>query len=147
MVTEIAVSKNDISDNPLSNRIRELRTDVGWSQRDLAKAADTSWTAIHKIESGATRTPNVWLMARIAAVLGTTLQDLLERLGVMMPSHVLSGIDPNLIDAVRGTTPEFQRSLARHVGFLKTADVTGGEGGYADIDFIMDFEQREAMPA
>ena len=131
MVADKTAAPDPIT-NPLGHRIYSLMSEIGWDYREAADAAETTHTALNNLVTGKTRTPNIWLLARLAAALGTTLEDLLERLGVLDGNKALAGVEPGLVAAVRGTTPEFQRSLARHVGFLKSEGVyplDGGEGG------------------
>lgn len=65
-------------------RIRELRTDVGISQTDLADMALLHVANLGKIERGLTN-PSLTTLARIATALDTTVADVVKD---VLPEHV-----------------------------------------------------------
>jgi transcriptional regulator with XRE-family HTH domain len=61
---------------PLSDRVRELRLNTGFSQEALARKAGITVSALRKIEQGSVPNPQ-WLTIRaIATALGASLDDL-----------------------------------------------------------------------
>jgi DNA-binding XRE family transcriptional regulator len=58
--------------NPIAAHLRERRFELGLTQEQVAAAADTSHTAISRLESG-THMPQLTTLRRIAAVLGEEL--------------------------------------------------------------------------
>lgn len=58
-------------------RLREFRTSKGLTQTDLSKAADVPQSVISDIESGTSKNPTVLVMAKLAQVLGVSVEDLL----------------------------------------------------------------------
>jgi transcriptional regulator with XRE-family HTH domain len=61
------------------NRIRELREEIGMSQAELARRANTHPSALNKVESGARGLDQDW-MRRLAPLLGCAPADLLPDL-------------------------------------------------------------------
>lgn len=61
----------------LGNRIRQLRTKMGWSQEDFAGHADLDRTYIGGVERGE-RNVSVINLSRIAKTLKTSLSDLFK---------------------------------------------------------------------
>jgi len=57
------------------NRIRQLRKRLGWTQRDLARAAEMHPPTVSQIENGVIR---LWpgYAQRIAKALGVTVEEL-----------------------------------------------------------------------
>jgi len=70
-------------------RLRELRLEKGWSQDKLAKEAGLTTVGYGDIERG-NGTPLVSSLARIAAALGCTLNDILPMNG-LAPKKPASG--------------------------------------------------------
>lgn len=67
----------------LLRRIEELRLKVGLaSERAVSVAAGTGPDFLRKIRTGQTRDPGVENLAKVAAVLSTTLDDLMEHAGI-----------------------------------------------------------------
>ena len=64
--------------NKLGKKIKELRTGFGLSQDKLARKADVPYTTLTKIETGVIKKPSVYVVAKIAKALNTTLDDLIE---------------------------------------------------------------------
>jgi transcriptional regulator with XRE-family HTH domain len=64
--------------NKLGKKIKELRTGLGLSQDELARKADVPYTTLTKIETGVIKKPSVYVVAKIAKALNTTLDDLIN---------------------------------------------------------------------
>ncbi|GIV41566.1 MAG: hypothetical protein KatS3mg034_0876 [Vicingaceae bacterium] len=64
--------------NKLGKKIKKLRTGFGLSQDELARKADVSYTTLTKIETGVIKKPSVYVVAKIAKALNTTLDDLIK---------------------------------------------------------------------
>lgn len=62
----------------LSEKIRELRKEKGYSQEKLARKADVSMRTINIIEAGKITNPHVDTVTKIAKGLGIELSELLE---------------------------------------------------------------------
>lgn len=62
----------------LSEKIRKLRKEKGYSQEKLARKADVSMRTINIIEAGKIANPHVDTVTRIAKGLGIELSELLE---------------------------------------------------------------------
>lgn len=63
--------------NQLGETIRQLREKNGTTQVELAVAAQITQAAISAIELGAVRNPGIETIRRIAAALGSNLEDLI----------------------------------------------------------------------
>ena len=64
--------------NKLGRKIKKLRTDLGLSQDELARKADVPYTTLTKIETGVIKKPSVYVVAKIAKALKTSLDNLIE---------------------------------------------------------------------
>jgi len=62
----------------LGQAIQQARQSAGLTQQELCHQAGMSYSTLAKIERGAIKTPSVFTVARIASVLGTTLDELLS---------------------------------------------------------------------
>jgi transcriptional regulator with XRE-family HTH domain len=62
----------------LAPRVKELRTERGLSQENLAHRAGLSWGAVQKLEAGQVNDPHYSTLASIARVLDTTVVELVE---------------------------------------------------------------------
>jgi transcriptional regulator with XRE-family HTH domain len=62
--------------NDFGKRLQEIRTDAGLSQTALAKAVDTSQSAISQMENGE-RQPSFEMLRRLAKALGVSTAHLL----------------------------------------------------------------------
>jgi transcriptional regulator with XRE-family HTH domain len=69
----------DVEESTLASRLRAYRAGKGWTQRDLATAADVSQAAVAGIEAGRRFAPSAETLLRIAEALGVTMRDLLPR--------------------------------------------------------------------
>ena len=66
------------SGKTISENIKKMRAKLGLTQDDLAKKADIKYTTLMKVESGTVNKPSVQTMAKIAKVLGVSIEDLLK---------------------------------------------------------------------
>lgn len=62
----------------MKNRIRELRTERGWTQADLATRLEVSRNSVNAIENGK-YDPSLPLAFRIAELFGLTIEQIFER--------------------------------------------------------------------
>lgn len=68
MVTKINIGKN----------IKKYRNKQGLSQEEFAKKSDVKYTTLTKIESNVIKKPSVLIMAKLAKVLGVSIEDLIK---------------------------------------------------------------------
>ena len=61
----------------MTNRVRDLRTEAGWSQGDLANRLDVSRQTVNAIETGK-YDPSLPLAFRIAALFDRAIEDIFE---------------------------------------------------------------------
>ena len=61
----------------MTNRLRELRTSLGWSQADLAEALGVSRQTVNAIETGK-YCPSLPLAFKIARLWGRPLEDIFQ---------------------------------------------------------------------
>ena len=66
------------SGKTISGNIKKLRNKLGLTQDDLAKKEDIKYTTLMKVESGTVNKPSVQTMAKIAKVLGVSIEDLIS---------------------------------------------------------------------
>lgn len=111
----------------IGDRIRERRKDRGYSQAELAELANLNYVTISKYESGKVE-PGAKALARIAAALGTTADELL---GLREPAgdddawaiRERLRRDPEyrmLFSAAENATPEHLRAAAAMLKSLET---------------------------
>ena len=62
----------------IAKNIKKYREKLGISQDKLSKLAYVAYNVIIKIESGATLNPTIKTMAKIAIVLGVSIDDLIK---------------------------------------------------------------------
>ena len=62
----------------IGENIKKLRTKQGLSQDDLARKAELKYSTLAKIEGDFVKKPGVQLMAKVAKVLGVSIEDLLK---------------------------------------------------------------------
>lgn len=62
----------------MKNRVRELRTERGWTQADLAKRLDVSRNSVIAIENGK-YDPSLPLAFQIADAFGMTIEQIFQR--------------------------------------------------------------------
>jgi putative transcriptional regulator len=61
----------------MNNRVRELRTEHGWSQADLAERLDVSRQTVNAIETGK-YDPSLPLAFKIACLFGLSIESIFE---------------------------------------------------------------------
>ncbi|MFC4525847.1 helix-turn-helix transcriptional regulator [Dyella halodurans] len=61
----------------MNNRVRELRTERGWSQADLAEQLDVSRQTVNAIETGK-YDPSLPLAFKIARLFGLPIESIFE---------------------------------------------------------------------
>ena len=61
----------------MNNRVRELRTERGWSQADLAERLDVSRQTVNAIETGK-YDPSLPLAFKIARLFGQSIEAIFE---------------------------------------------------------------------
>ena len=61
----------------IGENIKRLRTKQGLSQDDLARKAELKYSTLAKIEGDFVTKPGVQMVAKIAKVLGVSVEDLL----------------------------------------------------------------------
>jgi len=62
----------------IGDNIKKLRKKKGFSQDNLARAANIPYTTLTKIESNVVKKPSVQNVAKIAGALGVNIEKLLE---------------------------------------------------------------------
>jgi len=62
----------------IGENIKKLRTKQGLSQDDLARKAELKYSTLAKIEGDFVTKPGVQMVAKIAKVLGVSVEDLLK---------------------------------------------------------------------
>lgn len=68
MTSEIKIGKN----------VKEYRNKLGLSQEDFAKKSGVKYTTLTKIESNVIKKPSVLIMAKLAKILGVSIEDLIK---------------------------------------------------------------------
>jgi transcriptional regulator with XRE-family HTH domain len=66
-----------MSPKRLSTVLKTLRKRKGWSQRDLAAAAETTGAYIAMLETGKKRNPSLDVLRRLAKALGVPVTEML----------------------------------------------------------------------
>ncbi|MFA6369185.1 MAG: helix-turn-helix transcriptional regulator [Candidatus Shapirobacteria bacterium] len=62
----------------IGENIKKLRAKQGLSQDDLARKAELKYSTLAKIEGDFVKKPGVQMVAKIAKVLGVSVEDLLK---------------------------------------------------------------------
>jgi transcriptional regulator with XRE-family HTH domain len=62
----------------IGGNIKRLRTKQGLSQDDLAQKAELKYSTLAKIEGDFVKKPGVQMVAKIAKVLGVSIEELLR---------------------------------------------------------------------
>ena len=65
-------------ENKLGKKIKSLRLKKGLTQDQFARKANIPYTTLTKIEIGVIKKPSVYVMAKIAKALGTSIEDLIS---------------------------------------------------------------------
>ena len=102
----------------IGKTIRQRRTALHLSQRDLARAAGTTAAAISHIERGV-RNLSAGLLARIADTLQCPVDDLLHG---DTPAAESSPYVSQVVAAMKGLPPPLQREVADFCAYLKHRD-------------------------
>ena len=66
------------TESSIGENIKKRRTKLGLSQEDFAQKSGVKYTTLTKIETGVIKTPSVAIVAKIAKVLGVSIEDLLK---------------------------------------------------------------------
>ena len=61
----------------MKNRVRDLRTALGWTQAELAQELSVSRNSVNAIETGRYE-PSLGLALRIAKLFGESVEDIFE---------------------------------------------------------------------
>ena len=69
------------TDNKLGNLIKETRTNLNLSQRELARQAKIDYAELSRLEAGKRKKPNVLYLKGIAEVLNLSMVDLMKLAG------------------------------------------------------------------
>lgn len=120
----------------LGKAIQKARKDAGLTQQELCQRAELSYSTLAKIERGAIKTPSVFTVARVASVLGVSLDSLLGSVvssgrGGEKPSkrRSRSGVAFLYVD-INGCMVHFF-----HAAFTKLAQETGLSADYIESAF------------
>jgi transcriptional regulator with XRE-family HTH domain len=84
----------------LGKAIQTARQTAGLTQQELCVRADLSYSTLAKIERGAIKTPSVFTVARIASVLGVSLDTLLGHLSLATPQGIQKRTSKNGVSFV-----------------------------------------------
>lgn len=115
----------EASEKALGEAIQHARQARGLTQQELCNKAELSYSTLAKIERGAIKTPSVFTVARIASVLGVSLDSLLgsiissSNLSTSQKRKSASGISFLYVD-INGCMVHFF-----HTAFSKIAQDTG----------------------
>jgi FMN phosphatase YigB (HAD superfamily)/DNA-binding XRE family transcriptional regulator len=118
----------------LGQAIQQARQTAGLTQQELCHQAGMSYSTLAKIERGAIKTPSVFTVARIASVLGTTLDSLLDNVdsgisSVVSKKKSKSGISFLYVD-INGCLVHFF-----HSAFSRLSQETGISGDVIESTF------------
>ena len=72
-IEDMTSDKNNIGDN-----IKKLRAKLNLTQDDLARKSGVKYTTLSKIESGVVTKSTVYIIAKIAKALNTSIEELLK---------------------------------------------------------------------
>ena len=62
----------------MGGNIKKLRAKLSLTQDDLARKSGVKYTTLSKIESGVVTKPTVYIVAKIAKALNTSIEELLK---------------------------------------------------------------------
>jgi FMN phosphatase YigB (HAD superfamily)/DNA-binding XRE family transcriptional regulator len=126
----------DVNERSLGTALQQARQAKGLTQQELCQQADLSYSTLAKIERGAIKTPSVFTVARLASVLGVSLDALLGVAGGSSPSVAnspkrksKSGISFLYVD-INGCLVHFF-----HTAFTKIAQETGISDDFIESTF------------
>jgi len=63
----------------IGKNIKKFRSKLGLTQEDLARKAEIRYTTLTKIESDVIKNPSVYIVAKIAKALNTTIDKLIKK--------------------------------------------------------------------
>ena len=66
------------TESSIGENIKKHRTKLGLSQEDFAQKSGVKYTTLTKIETGVIKKPSVVLVAKIAKVLGVSIEELIK---------------------------------------------------------------------
>lgn len=121
---------------PLGKLLARQRHQVGLSLEELAKRADLDKSTIYRIEQGRIEAPSPQKLQRLAAALGTDVEDYFALAGYFTP-HGLPGLGPYL-RAKYDVTGDVAREIEEYFAWIQARRRTGHE------DELDDNQQRAA---
>ena len=74
---DICYVNKEETNKKIGDRIKELRTQKGWSQSDLARACDKDRQAIERLENGKTN-PTIFSLFEVSKALNIKVKDLIN---------------------------------------------------------------------
>lgn len=104
---------------PLGDRIKELRTQAGWSQGQLAERVGTDARQISRYEN-ARITPSLDVLARIAQALDVSLDHLVFDDIARRPLHAKQDVLGDRLAAIAELDPEALAALTNVIDALIT---------------------------
>ena len=66
------------TENKIGNNLKKYRNKLKLSQEDFAKKSGVKYTTLTKIESNVIKKPSVLIMAKLAKILGVSIEDLIK---------------------------------------------------------------------
>jgi transcriptional regulator with XRE-family HTH domain len=117
----------------LGKSLQRARQSAGLTQQELCQRAGLSYSTLAKIERGAIKSPSVFTIQTIAAVLGVTLNDLMSQL----PARVASPAKKRSKSGVRFVYFDINGCLVRffHRAFTSLAEETGAQPDIIETTF------------
>ena len=103
-------------------RLKELRTDIGFTQKQLADRLVLSKNVICEYEKGRSE-PNIDTLIKLADTFGCSIDYLVGRsddFGVVNSRQYVSKDEASLLDSFRVLSPEAKNFLSSTAEFLET---------------------------
>jgi len=66
------------TENKIGKNLKKYRNKLKLSQEDFAKKSGVKYTTLTKIESNVIKKPSVLIMAKLAKILGVSIEDLIK---------------------------------------------------------------------
>ena len=66
------------TENKIGKNVKKYRNKLKLSQEDFAKKSGVKYTTLTKIESNVIKKPSVLIMAKLAKILGVSIEDLIK---------------------------------------------------------------------
>lgn len=107
-------------DNELGKTLARDRQAAGLSLEQLAQASGIDRSTIHRMEQGKVQSPTPKYLQRLAAALGTDVEDYFAMAGYFTPQGL-----PEFVPYMRakyGTSPEVARQVEQFFRFSQDAD-------------------------